>query len=114
MRKFFPILVFSGLAASALPSSSQAGAPAASQTPGQIVNAAPAADWLRIAATDLVIMDLKPGPTRKPRRELIQLIPAQFSQGRIGNTRQLVTARCYVGIDKMVLDSRVERGCKDV
>lgn len=72
-------------------------APAA-RTPNDIVAAAPAADWKQIAPSDLLVMDLAPGADGKPRRVVIQLIPAPFSQGWVGNIRKLVAARWYDGI----------------
>ncbi|MCJ2179702.1 peptidylprolyl isomerase [Novosphingobium sp. 2580] len=68
------------------------------QTPNQIVAAAPASDWVRIAPDDLLVMDLAPGANGKPRRVVIQLISEPFSQGWTGNIRKLAAARWYDGI----------------
>jgi cyclophilin family peptidyl-prolyl cis-trans isomerase len=65
-------------------------------SPGEIVAAAPASDWTAIAASDLLVMDLAPGP-RGPRRVIIQLMPAPFSQGWIGNIRKLAAAQWWDG-----------------
>ncbi len=65
--------------------------------PGEIVAAAPAADWVEIAAKDLLIMDLAPDAKGKTRRVVIQLMPAPFSQGWIGNIRKLAAARWWDG-----------------
>ncbi|MDX2210282.1 MAG: peptidylprolyl isomerase [Sphingopyxis sp.] len=65
-------------------------------SPGEIVAAAPASDWTAIAASDLLVMDLAPG-ARGPRRVVIQLMPAPFSQGWIGNIRKLAAARWWDG-----------------
>jgi peptidylprolyl isomerase len=67
-------------------------------TPNDVVAASKAAEWLRIAPADLVVMDLAPGPEGRARRVVIQLLPAPFSQGWIGNIRELVAARWFDGI----------------
>ncbi|WP_374414755.1 peptidylprolyl isomerase [Novosphingobium colocasiae] len=67
-------------------------------TPSDIVAAAPAADWVRIAPADLVVMDLAPDAHGKARRVVIQLMLAPFSQGWVANVRKLVAARWYDGI----------------
>ena len=66
--------------------------------PSEIVAAAPKADWLAIPASDLLVMDLTPGPKAKPRRVVIQLIPPPFSQGWIGNIRKLAAAHWWDGL----------------
>ncbi len=66
-------------------------------SPGEIVAAAPAADWAAIAPSDLMVMDLAPLGA-KPRRVVIQLMPAPFSQGWVSNIRKLVAARWYDGV----------------
>lgn len=65
-------------------------------SPGEIVAAAPASDWIAIAPSDLLVMDLAPGP-RGPRRVVIQLMPAPFSQGWVGNIRKLAAANWWDG-----------------
>ena len=65
--------------------------------PSEIVNAAPKSDWAAITASDLLVMDLAPNATGKPRRVVIQLMPAPFSQGWIGNIRKLAAARFWDG-----------------
>lgn len=65
--------------------------------PAEIVNAAPKADWAEIAASDLLVMDLAPDAKGKPRRVVIQLMPAPFSQGWVGNIRKLAAARFWDG-----------------
>jgi len=67
-------------------------------TPSDIVAAAPASDWVRIAPENLLVMDLAPAAAGKPRRVVIQLISAPFSQGWVENIRRLVAARWYDGI----------------
>ena len=74
--------------------------------PGEIVAAAPKADWVAIAPSDLLVMDLTPpapGPGQastkaKPRRVVIQLMPPPFSQGWIGNIRKLAAAHWWDGL----------------
>jgi len=65
--------------------------------PAEIVNAAPKADWAAIAASDLLVMDLAPDAKGKPRRVVIQLMPAPFSQGWVGNIRKLAAAKFWDG-----------------
>jgi cyclophilin family peptidyl-prolyl cis-trans isomerase len=70
-------------------------------SPGEIAAAAPASDWVPIPASDLLVMDLAPaGKAKKnapPRRVVIQLMPAPFSQGWIGNIRKLAAAHWWDG-----------------
>jgi peptidylprolyl isomerase len=66
-------------------------------SPGEIVAAADPSEWVDIAPSDLMVMELHPDAAGKPRTVVIQLIPAPFSQGWIGNIRTLVAARWYDG-----------------
>jgi peptidylprolyl isomerase len=72
-------------------------APPASPSPGEIVDAAPAADWVAIAPSDLLMMELAPDAAGKSRRVVIQLMPAPFSQGWIGNIRKLAATHWWDG-----------------
>jgi cyclophilin family peptidyl-prolyl cis-trans isomerase len=65
--------------------------------PSEIVAAAKADAWTDIAPADLLIMDLAPDSKGKPRRVIIQLIPAPFSQGWVGNIRKLAAAHWWDG-----------------
>jgi peptidylprolyl isomerase len=65
-------------------------------SPPEIVAAAPAADWVAISASDLLVLDLAP-LNAKPRRVIIQLMPPPFSQGWVGNIRKLAAARWWDG-----------------
>ena len=65
--------------------------------PGEIVAAAKAEEWVGIALSDLLIMDLSADAKGKPRRVIIQLMPAPFSQGWIGNIRKLAAAKFWDG-----------------
>lgn len=72
--------------------------PPANPSPGEIADAAPPAHWVPIAASDLLVMDLAPDAAGKPRRVVIQLIPAPFSTGWTGNIRKLAAARWWDGL----------------
>jgi peptidylprolyl isomerase len=85
-----------GAPAGAAPSPAQA--PPKALTPNDIVTAAPAADWARIDPADLLVMELAPDGAGRARRVVIQLMPAPFSQGWVGNIRKLVAARWFDGI----------------
>jgi peptidylprolyl isomerase len=75
-----------------------AAAPApAAKAPSEIVAAAPASDWVDIAANDLLVMHLAPDPQGKPRRVLIQLMPPPFSRPWIENIRTLAKAHWWDG-----------------
>lgn len=71
--------------------------PAPIPSPGEIAAAAPAGDWVAIAPSDLLVMDLAPDAKGKPRRVVIQLMPPPFSQGWIGNIRKLAAAHWWDG-----------------
>ena len=73
-------------------------APAPALAPGEIVAAAPKAEWVAIPASDLLVMDLAPDANGKPRRVTIQLMPPPFSQGWIGNIRKLAAAHWWDGL----------------
>ena len=91
------LLAASAALALALPASAQEepkGAPA----PSEIVAAAPAADWVAIAAEDMLVMTLAPDADGKPRTVVIQLMPAPFSQGWVHNIRLFARAKWYDGI----------------
>ncbi|MFM5931953.1 MAG: peptidylprolyl isomerase [Novosphingobium sp.] len=72
--------------------------PAAALAPSEIVAAAPRTDWTAIAPSDLLVMDLAPDAKGKARRIVIQLMPAPFSQGWIGNIRKLAAAHFWDGL----------------
>jgi len=65
--------------------------------PSEIAAAAPKADWVAIAPADLLVMDLAPDAKSRARRVVIQLMPAPFSGGWIGNIRKLAAARFWDG-----------------
>jgi cyclophilin family peptidyl-prolyl cis-trans isomerase len=69
--------------------------PAPPPSPGEIVAAAPASDWVTIDPKDLMVMDLAPGAGGKSRRVIIQLMPPPFSQGWVGNIRKLAAAHWW-------------------
>jgi len=77
--------------------SEAAEAPPKALAPSEIVAAAPASDWVAIAARDLLVMDLAPDRDGNARRVVIQLMPPPFSQGWVGNIRKLAAAHWYDG-----------------
>lgn len=88
-----------GAAALALahPAAAQNGAEAP-PSPGEIVAAAPASEWVAIAPEDLLVMTLAPGADGAERKVAIQLMPPPFSQGWVENIRTLARAGWYDGI----------------
>lgn len=66
-------------------------------TPASVVAAAPASDWRAIDPADLLVMILAPDATGNPRQVVIQLMPAPFSQGWVGNIRTLARAHWWDG-----------------
>lgn len=79
----------------AVPALTQDAAPIPS--PGEIAAAAKPGEWVAIAPSELLVMDLAPDSAGKPRRVVIQLMPAPFSQGWIGNIRKLAAAHWWDG-----------------
>jgi peptidylprolyl isomerase len=71
--------------------------PQAFPSPGEIVASAKAEEWVAIAPSDLLVMDLAADAKSKARRVVIQLMPAPFSQGHIGNIRKLAAAKFWDG-----------------
>lgn len=65
--------------------------------PGEIVAAAKADEWVVIAPSDVLVMDLAPDAKARPRRVVIQLMPAPFSQGWVSNIRKLAVAKWWDG-----------------
>ncbi len=65
--------------------------------PSEIVAAAKADAWVAIKPSDLMIMDLAHDSKGNPRRVVIQLMPAPFSQGWVGNIRKLAAAKFWDG-----------------
>lgn len=88
------VLALAGPALAAEPPAKPAPFPA----PTEIVAAAPQADWTGIDPADLLVMDLAPDAKGKPRRVVIQLLPAPFSQGWVGNVRKLAAAHWWDGL----------------
>ena len=66
-------------------------------SPPEIVAAAKAEEWAAIAPSDLLVMDLAADAKGKARRVVIQLMPAPFSQGWVGNIRKLAAAKWWDG-----------------
>jgi len=86
------------LAALLVPDSTLAAeAPPKQRSAPEIVKAAPAADWVSIAADDLLVMTLAPDSAGRARQVFIQLLPPPFSQGWIGNMKKLAAAHWWDG-----------------
>ncbi len=66
--------------------------------PSEIVAAAPATEWVAIAPTDVLVMDLAADRDGNARRVVIQLMPLPFSQGWVGNIRKLAAAHWWDGL----------------
>jgi peptidylprolyl isomerase len=92
MRGFIPIAALL-LAAPALAQDK----PAHEPSPGEVVAAAPKADWIAIAPEDLLVMDLAPDAGGAKREVVIQLMPPPFSQGWVDNIRTLAKAHWWDG-----------------
>ncbi len=101
MRKFLIPLAALLAATPALPQASANIAAGRAQpsplAPSEIVAAAPKADWTGIEASDLLVLDLATDSKGKPRRVVIQLMPAPFSQGWVSNIRKLAAAKFWDG-----------------
>ena len=65
--------------------------------PGEIVATAKAEEWVAIATSDLLVIDLALDAEGKQRRVVIQLMPVPFAQGWIGNMRKLAAAHWWDG-----------------
>jgi peptidylprolyl isomerase len=66
-------------------------------SPPEIVAAAKPGEWVAIAPSDLLVMDLAPDAAGHARRVVIQLLPAPFAQGWISNIRKLAAAHWWDG-----------------
>ncbi|MXP29816.1 peptidylprolyl isomerase [Porphyrobacter algicida] len=72
--------------------------PKSAPSPNEIVDAAPASDWVKIAPRDLLVMTLAPAADGSTRKVVIQLMPAPFSLGWVDNIRTLARDHWYDGI----------------
>jgi peptidylprolyl isomerase len=72
--------------------------PAKPVTAADVVKGAPASAWVAIAPADLLVMTLAPDAKGHERQVVIQLIPAPFSQGWVGNLRKLAGAHWWDGL----------------
>ena len=94
MKRYLPLFASAAICA-ALPASAQDAK--TYPAPSEIVAAAKSDDWVAIAPSDLLVMDLAPDSKGKPRRVIIQLMPAPFSQGWVSNIRKLAAAHWWDG-----------------
>jgi cyclophilin family peptidyl-prolyl cis-trans isomerase len=94
MRK--TILFACAATLAALPLSAQDAKPEY-PAPSEIVAKAGPQEWVAIAPSDLMVMDLAPDAKGKARRVVIQLMPAPFSQRWVGNIRKLAAAKFWDG-----------------
>lgn len=92
------LLAASAALALAMPAFAQEATKPTYPAPSEIVAAAPRADWVAIAAEDLLVMTLAPDADGKPRQVVIQLMPAPFSQGWVHNIRLFARSGWYDGI----------------
>ena len=105
MKRYLPLFASAAICA-AFPVSAQD--TKTYPAPPEIVAAAKADEWVAIAPADLLVMDLAPDSKGKSRRVLIQLMPAPFSQGWVGNIRKLAAAHWWDGTSiKRVQDNYV-------
>jgi len=96
MNRLFSIASLAALAI-ATPVAAQESEQPEYPSPNAIVEAAPASEWVKIAPSDLLVMDLAADAEGNARRVVIQLMPAPFSQGWIRNIRKLATAHWWDG-----------------
>ena len=94
MKRYLPLVAIAALCAP-LPLLAQEDK--THPAPSEIVAAAKANAWVAIKSSDLMIMDLAPDSKGKPRRVVIQLMPAPFSQGWVSNIRKLATGHYWDG-----------------
>ena len=87
------LVAFTLIAAAPPPPAPPPAPPPSELAPSEIVAAAPASDWVAIAPADLLVMTLASG-----KQVIIQLMPAPFSQGWIGNIRKLAAAKWWDGL----------------
>lgn len=70
----------------------------APMAPSEVVANAPAEDWVAIDPADLLVMELSADANGRARRVIIQLMPAPFAQGWVGNIRNLAAAHWWDGL----------------
>ena len=86
-----PLISLAALLALAAPSFAQEAAPAP-PSPAEIVDQAPAEEWVVIPPEDLLVMTLAPAADGSERKVAIQLMPAPFSQDWVANIRTFARA----------------------
>lgn len=92
------LLTVAALSALTVPLAAQTTPATPHPAPSEIVAAAPVSDWVAINAADLLVMTLAPDTRGRERRVVIQLMPAPFSQGWVGNIRALAAAHWWDGL----------------
>lgn len=92
------LLTVAALSALTVPLAAQTTPATPYPAPSEIVAAAPVNDWVAINAADLLVMTLAPDTRGRERRVVIQLMPAPFSQGWVGNIRALAAAHWWDGL----------------
>lgn len=96
MNKFTSIASLAALAITA-PLAAQDTEKPEYPSPNAIVEQASPEEWVAIAPSDLLVMDLAPDAEGNARRVIIQLMPEPFSQGWIRNIRKLAEAHWWDG-----------------
>lgn len=66
--------------------------------PSELVARAGTEEWLPISPSDVLVLELRPLTKGKPRRVVLQLMPAPFSQGWVANIRTLAAAHWWDGL----------------
>ncbi|WP_417612486.1 peptidylprolyl isomerase [Parasphingorhabdus sp.] len=96
MNRLFSIASLTALAIAA-PALAQETEKPEYPSPNAIVEQAAPEEWVAIAPSDLLVMDLAPDSEGNARRVVIQLMPPPFSQGWIRNIRKLAEAHWWDG-----------------
>ena len=81
----------------ALPVTALAQEAAEPPTPASVVAASTPEEWIAIDPAELLVMNLAPDAAGKDRQVVIQLVPAPFSEGWVGNIRKLAQAHWWDG-----------------
>ncbi len=96
MNRTIACLSTLALALAAIPAHAQDDPPPP-PTPASVIADAPAGQWRAIDPADLLVIDLAPTANGAPRRVVMQLMAAPWSQGWVGNIRTLARAHWWDG-----------------